>query len=163
MVHKTLTEVLNPQPIASDVLLRLLAFIDRVDVASQNGSPRPDFVAEDGEDIFPPAGGPNEKWWLTELSRRKEEERVARDELLEEGPVSSEDECSDEGLKKNLDSETDAEDDSIGEDGEEDQPSSSQSGPRLPIDSAGSHDSQNSYHRAPSSSQLLDSQDSFTI
>ena len=163
MVHKTLTEVLNPQPIASDVLLRLLAFIDRVDVASQSGSPRPDFVAEDGEDIFPPAGGPNEKWWLTELSRRKEEERVARDELLEEGPVSSEDECSDEGLKKNLDSETDAEDDSIGEDGEEDQPSSSQSGPRLPIDSAGSHDSQNSYHRAPSSSQPLDSQDSFTI
>ena len=164
MVHKTLSEILNPQPVASEVLLRLLRFIDRVDVASQNGSPRPDFVAEDGEDIFPPAGSPNEKWWLTELSRRKEEERVARDELLEEGPASSEDDCSDDELKKGPNDETDAEDDdSIGEEVEEEedtQASSSQPGPRLPI---GSHDSQNSYHRAPSSSQLLDSQDSSPI
>ena len=188
MVHKTLDEILNPQPVASEVLLRLLDFIDRVDIASQTGSPRPDFRAGDGADIFPPAGSPNEKWWLTEMSRRIEEERVARDELLEEGPASSEDEFSDDELKKDPDSETDAEDDSAGEevdtqacsmkkdpeseiDAEDDlareevdtQSCSSHAGPRLPFGSAGSHDSQNSYHRAPSSSQLLESQDSLPI
>ena len=157
MVHKTLTEILNPQPVAAEVLLRLLDFIDRVDIASQNGSPRPDFVAEHGEDIFPPAGSPNEKWWLTELSRRKEEERVARDELLEDGPASSEEEYPDDELKKNPDDETDAEDDDpIGEE-EDTQASSSQPGPRLPFGYTGLHDSQNSYHRATSSSQLLES------
>ena len=42
---------------ASKVLLRLLEFIDRVDRASQDGSPRPAFVGgEDGQPIFPPEG-----------------------------------------------------------------------------------------------------------
>ncbi len=44
----------------------------------------------------------NERWWLTELSRRKEEERLAH-ELLEEGPgSSSEEECSDVERKKTI-------------------------------------------------------------
>ena len=48
-VLKTISlEVLNPQPVASKVLLRLLEFIEHVDVCSQRGDPRPDFVAEDG-------------------------------------------------------------------------------------------------------------------
>ncbi len=41
---------------ASKVLLRLLEFVDRVDRASQDGSPRPAFIGEDGQSIFPPEG-----------------------------------------------------------------------------------------------------------
>ena len=89
MLHKTLEQVLNPQPIASKVLLRLLKFIDRVDVCSQNGEPRPEFTTEDGSKIFPSAGDPDELWWLTELSRRKYEEGMAKDLLLEDGASSN--------------------------------------------------------------------------
>ena len=69
MTHKTLDEILNPQPIAGRVLLRLLDYIDRVDRASQDGSPRPKFIGDDGEPIFSPPGHPDELCWLTELSR----------------------------------------------------------------------------------------------
>ena len=96
MIHKTLDDILNPQPIAGRVLLRLLDYIDRVDRASQDGSSRPKFLAVDGEAIFPPSGHPDELWWLTELSRRKTEERIARDELLEEGADESDNEASSE-------------------------------------------------------------------
>lgn len=104
MVHKTLKEVLNPQPIASEVLLRLLKFIDRVDVCSQSGEPRPEFTTEDGSKIFPSAGDPDELWWLTELSRRKYEEGMAKDLLLEDGAGSSSEESDVE--VKNSDEET---------------------------------------------------------
>ncbi len=82
----------------------------------------------------------NERWWLTELSRRKEEERLAH-ELLEEGPgSSSEEECSDVERKDGSDAET------------------------LPGDDAslagGVHASQSSYLRAPSSQLLVGSQES---
>ena len=53
MIQKTLDEILNPQPIAGRVFLRLLDYIDRVDIASKNGSPRPKFIGDDGEPIFP--------------------------------------------------------------------------------------------------------------
>ncbi len=49
MKHKTLEETLSPQPVASRVLKRLLAWIDSVDVAAQGGSSRPAFL---GEDVF---------------------------------------------------------------------------------------------------------------
>ncbi len=161
MVHKTLGEVLNPQPVASRVLLRLLAWIDRVDLASQGGSPRPAFLGEDGREIFPLEGDPDEKWWLTELSRRKEEERLAREELLEDGPGSSEEECSDAERKKDSDAETLPGDDGDSCDMAETPSSTAASSPLprpLPLLSGGVHAPQSSYLRTPSS-QLLGSQE----
>jgi hypothetical protein len=146
MVHKSLKEVLNPQPIASKVLLRLLEFIDRVDVCSQRGESRPDFVAEDGSDIFPPAGDPDELWWLTELSRRKHEEGMAKDLLLEDGGSSSSDESDSQKQKKKSDDETDVSDDfsdTAGDTIQSNEASSSQ-GPMLPL-TRGTYDSQSSF------------------
>ena len=68
--------------------MKLLAWIDRVDECSQRGEPRPLFQDESGECIFPPEGHPDEKWWLTEMSLRKQEEQRARAEDIEEGPAS---------------------------------------------------------------------------
>ena len=146
MVHKSLKEVLNPQPIASKVLLRLLEFIDRVDVCSQRGESRPDFVAEDGSDIFPPAGDPDELWWLAELSRRKHEEGMAKDLLLEDGGSSSSDESDSQKQKKKSDDETDVSDDfsdTAGDTIQSNEASSSQ-GPMLPL-TRGTYDSQSSF------------------
>ena len=143
MIHKTLDEILNPQPIAGRVLLRLLDYIDRVDRASQDGSPRPRFVGADGEPIFPSSGHPDELWWLTELSRRKTEERMARDELLEEGAdESDDDEFSEDDVMKTKDCDDDDDDtDVFSDDEDSDQgntlpcaaSSSRLSPPRLPI------------------------------
>ena len=72
--------------------MKLLTWIDRVDECSQRGEPRPLFQDENGECIFPPEGHPDEKWWLTEMSLRKQEEQRARAEDLEEGAVSDTDE-----------------------------------------------------------------------
>ena len=68
--------------------MKLLAWIDRVDEGSQRGEPRPLFQDESGECIFPPEGHPDEKWWLTEMSLRKQEEQRARAEDIEEGAAS---------------------------------------------------------------------------
>ena len=116
MIHKSLSECLNPQPIASKVLLKLLQWIDRVDVHSQKtGACRPEFVADDGSEIFPPEGDPDAMWWLTELSRRKEEERIDKEQLLEEGEcdqeINSDSGESDYVINKGANSETDASDD----------------------------------------------------
>ena len=101
---------MNPQPVASKVLLRLLEFIEHVDVCSHRGDPRPDFVAEDGAEIFPHAGDPDEWWWLTKLSCRKHEEIIAKDLLLEDGQSSSSEEES-HSQKKKSDDETEVSDD----------------------------------------------------
>ena len=68
--------------------MKLLTWIDRVDECSQRGEPRPPFQDENGECIFPPEGHPDEKWWLTEMSLRKQEEQRARAEDIEEGAAS---------------------------------------------------------------------------
>ena len=154
MVHKTLKEVLNPQPIASEVLLRLLKFIDRVDVCSQNGEPRPEFTTEDGSKIFPSAGDPDELWWLTELSRRKYEEGMAKDLLLEDGASSNSEESDLE--VKNSDEETNVSDDlsdcgldtiqsNDGNDAIHSQEASSSQRVLLPEKDRGIYDSQCSY------------------
>ena len=81
----TLSEVLNPQPQATAVIRNLLGWIDRVDMASQCGTPRPPFSTLEGEDMFP-----DQPWWLTELQKRAAPE----DELEpgdEDGPHSGED------------------------------------------------------------------------
>ena len=51
--NRTLAEVLDPQPEASVVIKKFLDWIDRVDVASQEGLPKPIFEAADGSPIFP--------------------------------------------------------------------------------------------------------------
>ena len=80
---RTLAENLDPQPRASAVIKDLLSYIDRCDAASTvDGAPKPPFCTEDGRPIFPEG----EKWWLTELSIRKEEQAAAVGD--EDGPPS---------------------------------------------------------------------------
>ena len=105
---KTLKEILNPQPDAQVVIHRLLDWMDRVDLATQTGAPRPLFQTADGEDIFPDN---DEPWWLTDVSRRApaeeqdpgdedgppsevEEEGVQQAEVSDEDPLSSEAEAA---------------------------------------------------------------------
>ncbi len=93
--HKTLEETLCPQPIASKTLLKLLRWIDRVDEASKTGAARPAFEDLEGDGyIFPPDGHPDERWWLTEVSIRMEEAKLAQ-QADEDGPPS---ETDDSGL-----------------------------------------------------------------
>ena len=94
MKHKTLQEALNPQPAANRVLMKLLGWIDRVDIASTEGSSRPAFATETGSNIFPANGDADERWWLTELSKRKADERLLQD--LEEWAGSSGDESGED-------------------------------------------------------------------
>ena len=63
--NRILSEVLNPQPRCSEVLKELLAWIDRVDYASQQGAPRPPCVRLDGSPVFPEEGSENDLWWMT--------------------------------------------------------------------------------------------------
>ena len=154
------------QPVAGMVLLRLLDYIDRVDRASQDGLPRPAFLSDNGDPIFPPLGHPDELWWLTELSRRKTEEQMARDELLEEGADESDDEeASEEDIVKDKDCDDD--DTDVFSDDESDpcdtllstSSSSNPGPPRLPIKSL-PYKSQSSLCRGVSSVILSGSQTS---
>ena len=164
MTHKTLDEILNPQPIAGRVFLRLLDYIDRVDIASKNGSPRPKFIGDDGEPIFPLSGHPDELWWLTELSKRKTEARIAREELLEEGADESDDEEASEGDIVKDKKDCDDGDTDLFSDEESDPDdtmltaiSDSQAGqPRLPL-IHGPDDSQSFFRRASSSATIAGS------
>ena len=79
---RTLAETLNPQPDAHVVFQRLLDFIERCDIASQLGLPRPEFKTLDGEAIFPED---DEPWWLTEVSKRISAEDRRGDE---DGPAT---------------------------------------------------------------------------
>ena len=45
---RSLEETLNPQPVAFDVIRKLLQYIDRCDEASKTNLPPPRFCAEDG-------------------------------------------------------------------------------------------------------------------
>ena len=92
------------------VLMKLLAWIDRVDLSSQRGEPRPPFEDDSGDFIFPPEGHEDEKWWLTEMSLRKEEEKQARARDIEEGAPSEATNDSDLVDEKNINKLTDDED-----------------------------------------------------
>ena len=61
----------------------MLDFIDRVDLATQMGDPRPPFKTAIGEDTFPDS---DEPWWLTDVSRRAPAEE--QDPGDEDGPPS---------------------------------------------------------------------------
>ena len=74
---KDLYEIVDAQPRALAVIRKLLDWISRVDLASQQGLPRPAFKHVDGEPIFPPE---EEQWWLTDFQQRKKPEDNAGDE-----------------------------------------------------------------------------------
>ena len=84
-------ECLNPQPEAHVVFQRVLDWIDRCDVASQTGAPKPEFQTTGGEPIFPES---EEPWWLTDISRRLGQD-AKQQEADEDGPASD-DEGKDE-------------------------------------------------------------------
>ena len=92
---RSLEETLNPQPVAFDVIRKLLQWIDRCDEASKTNLPPPRFCAEDGSSpIFPPEGDEDELWWLTDVKRKEKGDEQKGDE---DGPPSSESEAVDEG------------------------------------------------------------------
>ena len=66
------------------VFQRVLDWIDRCDVASQTGAPKPEFLTTSGEPIFPES---EEPWWLTDISRRLGQEGKQQ-EADEDGPAS---------------------------------------------------------------------------
>ena len=92
---RSLEETLNPQPVAFDVIRKLLQYIDRCDEASKSNLPAPRFCAEDGSPIFPPEGDEFELWWLTDVKRREKGEDEQKGD--EDGPPSSDSEAADEG------------------------------------------------------------------
>ena len=85
MAWKPLQHIVNAQPRALAVIRKLLDWISRVDLASQQGLPRPAFKAVDGDPIFPPE---EEQWWLTDFQQRKKPEDIAGDE---DGPTTDDD------------------------------------------------------------------------
>jgi hypothetical protein len=93
LCDRTLAEILDPQPQASCVMHRLLDWIDRVDMASQNGGPRPPFETIEGGPIFPDTDDP---WWLTEVQKRKNGVEEAQEKCLEDGPASDAESIRDE-------------------------------------------------------------------
>ena len=66
------------------VFQRVLDWIDRCDVASQTGAPKPEFQTTGGEPIFPES---EEPWWLTDISRRLGQD-AKQQEADEDGPAS---------------------------------------------------------------------------
>ena len=93
--HRSLEEILDPQPMAQKVIQKLLGWIDKVDLSSQAGLPKPPFEDENGDSIFPPEGHEDALWYLTDLSRTKREEELAR-QADEDGPGEDEPELSDD-------------------------------------------------------------------
>ena len=77
IVLKPLAHIINARPRALAVIKRLLDWISRVDLASQQGLPRPAFKTIDGHPIFPPE---EEQWWLTDFQQRKKPEETVGDE-----------------------------------------------------------------------------------
>ena len=65
------------------VFQRFLDWIDRCDLASQSGAPKPEFQTTSGEPIFPEN---EEPWWLTDISRRLAHD--AKQEADEDGPAT---------------------------------------------------------------------------
>ena len=142
------------------MLMKLLAWIDRVDRCSQLGEPRPPFQDESGGFIFPPEGHEDEKWWLTEMSLRKEQEKQARAGDLEEGAPSEATNDDDLVSEKDINKLTD---DDGSDDDDEDLPDSRGSlgnSPVLPVRLT-RHSSRASWTRG-SSSQWDNSQECAT-
>ena len=69
----SLEEILNPQPCMSEVMQRLLGWIDRVDEASENQRPKPPFQTEAGGPIFPDH---ETLWWQTDVQKKKKQRTI---------------------------------------------------------------------------------------
>jgi hypothetical protein len=80
---RSLAETLNPQPDAQVVFRRLLDWINRCDLASQTGQPKPAFQTLAGDPIFPVDEDP---WWLTDVSKRISAEDKNKGD--EDGPAT---------------------------------------------------------------------------
>ena len=66
--------------------------MDRCDIASQHGLPKPTFETPDGEPIFPE--DEDDAWWLTDVSKRvASEDKTKADE---DGPATDDDEVEQE-------------------------------------------------------------------
>ena len=89
---------MNPQPEAHVVFQRVLDWIDRCDVATQTGAPKPEFQTTSGEPIFPES---EEPWWLTDISRRLGQESKQQ-EADEDGPASDGEEKEEADEQKEL-------------------------------------------------------------
>ena len=112
VVLKNLDEVINEQPRALKVIKAPLDWISRVDLASQQGLPRPVFKTVDGDPIFPPE---EDQWWLTDFQQRKKPEDIAgdedgppteaeeeeKDDTDDEDPTSEEDVAEQGGVPQN--------------------------------------------------------------
>ena len=108
----TLSEILNPQPKAADVVHALLAWVDQADLASQRNEMKPAFKRKDGHAIFPP----DDEWWLTEFERRKPHEPqtdLAGDSIPDENLTKNPDQAG----HSSSEDDTDEDDSGISDDG----------------------------------------------
>ncbi len=109
VVLKPLEHIVNAQPRALAVIRKLLDWISRVDLASQQGHPRPVFKTVGGEPIFPPE---EEQWWLTDFQQRKTPEDNAGDE---DGPPTE----AEEEEKSETDDEDPTSEEDVAEQGDD--------------------------------------------
>ena len=128
---RSLEETLNPQPVAFDVIRKLLQYIDRCDATSKSNLPAPRFCAEDGSSIFPPEGNKFELWWLTDVKRREKGEDEQKGD--EDGPPSSDSEAAGEGEADKEKKAADLTYDSDPDSQRSDQEPNSQQGVILPV------------------------------
>ena len=92
----TLVEVLRSSTRSIGSFPKIVASIDRCDVASQHGLPKPTFETADGEPIFPE--DEDDAWWLTDVSKRVAAENIA--DANEDGPATDDDGVEDQEEKE---------------------------------------------------------------
>ena len=88
IIIRSLSSILRPQEEAADVFLAILAWMDAVDLASQNGTSPPAFQKENGESIFPTG-----KWWLNDPQQEVATNPIS-DGIDGDGPYHEDDEES---------------------------------------------------------------------
>ncbi len=107
LTHRTLHDILNPQPQMAEVMERFLSWVATENDAFHAWRPKPQFCTEGGEPIFPT----DEQWWLTSVQQRKHSDarRRAAEDPDGDGPVSDVEEQFDNGGKDGDEEPDDAE------------------------------------------------------
>ena len=83
VTHRTLEEILNPQPSMQTYMSRFLEWVVRENDCLNHGESPPAFETPSGAEIFPT--DPDNLWWLTPLQKRlSPEELKSRSENLKE-------------------------------------------------------------------------------
>ena len=102
IVHRTLEQILDPQPDMSECMSRVLEWVERENDCLNRGEDAPPFETIDGAEIFPT--DPDNTWWLTPLQKRLSPEEVKRrsENLMQDGDGQA---SSDEGPNDDLDDE----------------------------------------------------------